>query len=59
PAERVLKVEVVAMDWNCPKYIPTLYSGAAIQEVIGPKMAALQAENEELRAEIERLKREA
>ncbi|MEM6654032.1 MAG: pyridoxamine 5'-phosphate oxidase family protein, partial [Pseudomonadota bacterium] len=59
PAERVLKVEVVAMDWNCPKYIPTLYSGAAIQEAIGPKMAALQAENEELRAEIERLKREA
>jgi hypothetical protein len=33
PAERVLQIEVIAMDWNCPKYIPTLYSEAASRRV--------------------------
>lgn len=58
PAERVLSIEIVAMDWNCPKYIPTLYSEAAIQQVIGPKMHALQVENQTLRAELERLSKD-
>lgn len=55
PAERVLDVEIVAMDWNCPKYIPTLYPEAALKEVIGPQIAALRDENAALRAEIARL----
>jgi predicted pyridoxine 5'-phosphate oxidase superfamily flavin-nucleotide-binding protein len=56
PAERVMVIEVIALDWNCPKYIPTLYSEDAIRQVIGPKMGALQAENEALRAELAALK---
>lgn len=58
PAERVLQIEIVAMDWNCPKYIPTLFSEAAIQHIVGPKLNALQKENAELRAEVERLTKE-
>ena len=55
PAERVLQIEVVTMDWNCPKYIPTLYSRAAIQQVVGTEMGKLRAENAALRAEVARL----
>jgi len=55
PAERVLQIEVVAMDWNCPKYIPTLYPESVVQQIVGPKLEALRAENAALRAEVERL----
>ena len=54
--ERVLTVDIVAMDWNCPKYIPTLYPEAVIQNVIGPKIGQLEAENTALRAELAALK---
>ena len=55
PAERVLQIEVIAMDWNCPKYIPTLYSEAAIRQVVGSELEALRTENVALRAEVSRL----
>ena len=57
PAERVMVIDVVALDWNCPKYIPTLYSEDALREVVDPKIAALAAENEALRNELETLKK--
>lgn len=56
PAERVLTVEITAMDWNCPKYIPTLYPEAAIQQVIGPQIQALRDKNSALKAELAQLK---
>lgn len=56
PAERVLTIDIAAMDWNCPKYIPTLYPEATISQVIGPQIGALRAENEALRAALEELK---
>lgn len=55
PAERVLQIEILAMDWNCPKYIPTMFSEAAIQQVIGPELGKLRSENAALRAEVARL----
>ena len=55
PAERVLQIEVLAMDWNCPKYIPTLYPEAAIKQIVGPELNALRDENKALRAELARL----
>lgn len=55
PAERVLQIEVLAMDWNCPKYIPTLYPEAALKQLIGPQISALRDENAALRAELARL----
>ena len=57
PAERVLVVDIQALDWNCPKYIPTLYSEEAIVQVIGGQLGKLQAENEALKAELAALKR--
>jgi predicted pyridoxine 5'-phosphate oxidase superfamily flavin-nucleotide-binding protein len=54
--ERVLTVKIQAMDWNCPKYIPTLYSEDAIRQVIGGQLGALQAENAALKAELAALK---
>ena len=56
PAERVLQIEVVAMDWNCPQYIPSLYPESAIGQIIGPDLDKLRDENTALRAEVARLK---
>jgi len=52
PAQRILTVKVVSMDWNCPKYIPTLYPEQAVKTTL----AKLQAENAQLRAELASLK---
>jgi predicted pyridoxine 5'-phosphate oxidase superfamily flavin-nucleotide-binding protein len=56
PAQRILTIDVISMDWNCPKYIPTLYPEEVIQNVIGKQMGALQAENEMLKAELAKLR---
>ena len=56
PAERILVVDVVAIDWNCPKYIPTLYPEDALREIVGPQIARLQAENEALKSELAELR---
>lgn len=52
PAERILTVDIVAMDWNCPQYIPALYPEALVQTAIARAVAPLQAEIEELRARL-------
>ena len=52
PAERILTVDIVAMDWNCPQYIPALYPEAIVQTAIARAVAPLQAEIEELRARL-------
>ena len=54
PAERVLQIEIVAMDWNCPKYIPTLYPEDALRQILGRQIAELRAENAALKAELGR-----
>ena len=53
-AERVLIVEIVAMDWNCPKHIPELYPKEVIQHVVSTKIAELRSENAALRSELEK-----
>lgn len=52
PAERVLVIDIVAMDWNCPQYIPQLLPAEVVQGLVAQKLGALQAENEALRAEL-------
>ena len=59
PAERVLQVEIIAMDWNCRKYIPTLYPEAVLQQIVGPEIKALRDENAALREELTKLKNSA
>ena len=34
--ERLVFIDVVSFDWNCPKYITPRYSAEAVEEVIGP-----------------------
>lgn len=56
PAERVLVVDIVAMDWNCPKYIPKIYTEDAIRQFVGGQIGRLQAEIATLKAEMDQLK---
>ena len=58
PAERILVIDIVALDWNCPKYIPTLYSEAALRQVIGPEIVRLKTENAALKKELAALRGE-
>lgn len=36
PAERLVKIRVVAFDWNCPKYITPRYTLAEIEAAMAP-----------------------
>lgn len=54
-AERILEIDIVSMDWNCPKYIPTLYPEDVIRQVVGGQIAQLQAENQKLKDELSAL----
>ncbi|NDW52780.1 pyridoxamine 5'-phosphate oxidase family protein [Aliiroseovarius sp. PrR006] len=56
PAERLLIVDVVAMDWNCPKYIPTFVPVDVANAATETYAADLQAENDALKAELAALK---
>src|SRR5205814_4393 len=45
--ERLFFIEIVAFDWNCPKYITPRYTAEEIQEVIAPlkrRIADLEVE---------------
>ena len=36
PAERLFLIDVVAYDWNCPKYITPRYTREEVQQVVAP-----------------------
>jgi len=45
--ERLVFIDVVSFDWNCPKYISPRYSADDVEELAGPlrrRIAALEAE---------------
>lgn len=45
--ERLVFIDVVSFNWNCPKYITPRYSAAEVEEVVGPlrkRIADLEAE---------------
>lgn len=47
--ERVVRIEVISYDWNCPKYITPRYSAAEVEETIAPlkrRIAELETELE-------------
>ncbi|MGI9380223.1 MAG: pyridoxamine 5'-phosphate oxidase family protein [Methyloligellaceae bacterium] len=56
PVERILVIDIVGLDWNCPKYIPTLYSEVALRQIIGPEIVKLKTENETLKKELATLR---
>jgi uncharacterized protein len=47
--ERLFIVEVVAFDWNCPKYITPRYNAAEVGKMVAPlkqRIAELEAQLE-------------
>ena len=45
--ERLVFIDVVSFDWNCPKYITPRYSADEVEELAGPlrrRIAELEAE---------------
>ncbi len=53
--ERIATIDVVAIDWNCPKYIPQLVNIEKAQHFVNEKLKDLAAENARLKQEIARL----
>ncbi len=53
--ERVATIEVVATDWNCPKYIPQLVEMGKVKQFVTAELQQLQAENAALKAQIAQL----
>ncbi|MEM1317335.1 MAG: pyridoxamine 5'-phosphate oxidase family protein [Pseudomonadota bacterium] len=56
--ERLVTIDVSAMDWNCPKYIEPRFTEAEIAAMMGPKIKALTERVEELEAELAALRSE-
>ena len=57
--ERVFLIHVDAFDWNCPQHITPRFTEEQIRTALSPieeRMNALEHENQQLRAEIARLK---
>jgi uncharacterized protein len=50
--ERLFFIDVIAFDWNCPKYITPRYTAAEVEEIVSPlkrRIADLEAELKVLR----------
>jgi predicted pyridoxine 5'-phosphate oxidase superfamily flavin-nucleotide-binding protein len=53
--ERILRLRLEAFDWNCPQHITPRFTEAEVAEAVEPlreRLAALEAENSKLRAEL-------
>ena len=55
PVERLVVIDIAAIDWNCPKYILPRFTEAEIQAMLAPRFAELTRENDALRARIAEL----
>jgi uncharacterized protein len=51
-AERIVFIDVVSFDWNCPKYITPRYSLEEVEELVGP----LKTRITELEAQLSMMK---
>jgi predicted pyridoxine 5'-phosphate oxidase superfamily flavin-nucleotide-binding protein len=45
PATRAILIDIVAFDWNCPKYIEPRYTEQEIETMVGPKIKDLETRN--------------
>ncbi|MGQ0695474.1 MAG: pyridoxamine 5'-phosphate oxidase family protein [Nitrospiraceae bacterium] len=51
--ERLVFIDVVSFDWNCPKYITPRYSAEEVEEYVGPlkrRIAELEAQLETVKS---------
>jgi predicted pyridoxine 5'-phosphate oxidase superfamily flavin-nucleotide-binding protein len=51
PVERLLQIDVVAFDWNCPKYITERFTMDEVAAMVGPRISELEARIKELEGE--------
>ncbi len=49
-AERVVVIDVISFDWNCPKYITPRYSLAEVEELAAPLRARIAELERQLRS---------
>ncbi|MEM6310843.1 MAG: pyridoxamine 5'-phosphate oxidase family protein, partial [Pseudomonadota bacterium] len=54
--ERLMTIDVVAMDWNCPQFITPRFDTTEIAQLVGPELDKKDARIAELEAEIAALK---
>lgn len=54
--DRVATIEIVAIDWNCPKFIPQLIELEKVRQFVDSQLQALRDENAQLKRELEQLK---
>ena len=54
--DRVATIEVTAIDWNCPKYIPQLINIEKVKAFTRHQLKEVQEENEALKQELENLR---
>lgn len=54
-ADRVATIDIVAIDWNCPKYIPQWNSEQTTNELVESKVKPLREENELLKAQLAKI----
>lgn len=52
-AERILTIDLVAMDWNCPKYITPRFTEEELQPIISPRFAELSGYIKTLEAKLD------
>lgn len=46
--ERIVRIEVKAYDWNCPKFITPRYTEAEVQALVGPLQDLVERQEAEL-----------
>ncbi|MFK7800119.1 MAG: pyridoxamine 5'-phosphate oxidase family protein [Anaerolineae bacterium] len=51
--ERIATIDIVATDWNCPKYIPQLIDIKKAQHLVNEQLRLLTEENEQLKKQLE------
>ena len=52
---QLFTLEIEAFDWNCPQFITPRFSEDEVRAAVAPKLEALQAENERLKAQLAEL----
>ena len=52
--ERLVTIDLVAMDWNCPKYITPRLTEAEIEATLGPRIRDMAARIQDLEARLDR-----
>ena len=52
--ERLVTIDLVAMDWNCPKYITPRLTEAEIEATLGPRIRDMAARIEDLEARLDK-----